>query len=369
MMYMYHQNIYYPQNNFTTAPLSNLQPPNYSSGIYIPSDTYTQHTPQYTSQYISQQPYASQQSQQLQQQYTARQSTRQSQHEMYNQPTNIHSIAPYSNLANTRETKGSNLFPPLPNPPPTPPRRSHRSRHSQRQSIRQPPEPDILDSGGSEAKQIKTINIRDPKSMLKPESSKSDTRTETNNIEPSENTIDITKKSNKFAYNKRWPNASNRPSMQEEMGKDPAQLKLLLRGYVLQKEGTYHEIPIGSPIRYFTADDKFRLGGILTQNCAPKYLRVVAANNPTKTWNVSLVKGTRIYVLDQIAFEQREREKEMLYNDILATGLTHQDIVGIKEGRYTVVDMVTYNQFKEWIRGCSNNTTTQQGILTNRLFN
>lgn len=136
-----------------------------------------------------------------------------------------------------------------------------------------------------------------------------------------------------------------RESMQDRI-KDPGEIKRLLKGYTFVRHDKYHELQVGTPIRYITSDGKFRFGGTLVQNCAPKFLRLSAQINSAKTWTMSLT-GSKVYAMDLIEYEEREREKELLYQDIKASGLTREDIKGIIDGRLMIVDNATYQDYKQ----------------------
>ena len=100
-------------------------------------------------------------------------------------------------------------------------------------------------------------------------------------------------------------------SFQEKICRNTEEKKKYLDGYISVDSKYFEHIPEGSFIRYITGDGRFRLGGKLKKNMAPKYF--VLSNGYKKvSWCVNL-ETNYIYIRNDKKIMEDKVEKDNLY--------------------------------------------------------
>jgi hypothetical protein len=98
---------------------------------------------------------------------------------------------------------------------------------------------------------------------------------------------------------------------QDIISQDINEIKTRLQGFIQIHEDNYKDIDIGIWIRYISDEGKYRTGGILVHNKAPKYFVLKNPNNEI-TWSVNLEKNI-IFMKDIGAKRDEMIEKNNLY--------------------------------------------------------
>ncbi len=98
---------------------------------------------------------------------------------------------------------------------------------------------------------------------------------------------------------------------QDLISQDINEIKTRLQGFIQIHEDNYKDIDIGIWIRYISDEGKYRTGGILVHNKAPKYFVLKNPNNEI-TWSVNLEKNI-IFMKDIGAKRDEMIEKNNLY--------------------------------------------------------
>jgi hypothetical protein len=100
-------------------------------------------------------------------------------------------------------------------------------------------------------------------------------------------------------------------TIQDIISNDTDEINTRLKGFVQIHEDNYKDIDIGIWVRYISEEGKYRTGGILVCNKAPKFFVLKNPKNDI-TWSVNLTKNI-IFMKDINAQRDKMIEKNNLY--------------------------------------------------------
>jgi hypothetical protein len=98
---------------------------------------------------------------------------------------------------------------------------------------------------------------------------------------------------------------------QDEISENPELIEEKLKGFIMIYPQHFKEIECGVWIKYITADNKYRSGGVLKINKAPDYFILKSPYNK-KSWSVTLRDNT-IYMRADPGRLDKMVEKNNLY--------------------------------------------------------
>ena len=107
---------------------------------------------------------------------------------------------------------------------------------------------------------------------------------------------------------------------QDEISENPELIEEKLKGFIMIYPQHFKEIECGVWIKYITADNKYRSGGVLKINKAPDYFILKSPYNK-KSWSVTLRDNT-IYMRAEPGRLDKMVEKNNLYK-LYEAGLVH----------------------------------------------
>ena len=107
---------------------------------------------------------------------------------------------------------------------------------------------------------------------------------------------------------------------QDEISENPELIEEKLKGFIMIYPQHFKEIECGVWIKYITADNKYRSGGVLKINKAPDYFILKSPYNK-KSWSVTLRDNT-IYMRADPGRLDKMVEKNNLYK-LYEAGLVH----------------------------------------------